>query len=96
VAKSLYVETRGGWFSDRSACYLASGKPVVAQDTGFGETLPAGAGLLAFTTLDEAAAATEGVLGDYRRHARAARRLAEEHLAAGRVIGRLLTRLGMS
>jgi hypothetical protein len=95
VAKSLYVETRGGWFSDRSACYLASGKPVVAQDTGFGETLPAGAGLLAFTTLDEAEAATEGVLGDYRRHARAARRLAEEHLAAGRVIGRLLTRLGM-
>jgi hypothetical protein len=95
VAKGLYVETRGGWFSDRSACYLASGKPVIAQDTGFAETLPAGAGLLAFTTLDEAAAAIEDVLGDYRRHARAAREMAEEHFAADRVIRRLLTRLGM-
>ena len=95
VAKSLYVKTRGGWFSDRSACYLASGKPVIAQDTGFGEALPSGAGLLAFTTVDDAAAATEEVLGDYRRHAHAARELAEEHLAAGRVIERLLSRLGM-
>jgi hypothetical protein len=94
VAKSLYVQTRGGWFSDRSACYLASGKPVIAQDTGFGEALPAGAGLLAFATLDDAIAATEEVLGDHRRQARAARELAEEHLAAGRVIRRLLTRLG--
>jgi hypothetical protein len=95
VAKSLYVETRGGWFSDRSACYLASGKPVIAQDTGFGEALPTGAGLLAFVTVDDAVAATEEVLGDHRRHARAARELAEEHLAAGRVIERVLTRLGV-
>jgi hypothetical protein len=95
VAKSMYVDTRGGWFSDRSACYLASGKPVIAQDTGFGEALPVGAGLLAFTTLEEAVAATEELLANHRRHARASRELAEEHLAAGSVIRRLLTRLGV-
>ena len=55
-AKSMYVQTRGGWFSDRSACYLASGKPVLAQDTGFTQNYPVGEGLLSFTDIDEAVA----------------------------------------
>jgi len=94
IAKHLYVGTRGGWFSDRSAAYLASGKPVVAQDTGFGVALPTGAGLLAFADPDDAVAAVEEVVAHPREHALAARGLAEEHLDARRVLGRLLDRLG--
>jgi hypothetical protein len=94
VAKAMYVETRGGWFSDRSACYLASGKPVVAQETGFGGHLPTGRGLLAFSTMEEAAAAVEEVRCGRERHARAAREIAEEHLDAQRVLGRLVEELG--
>jgi hypothetical protein len=78
IAKEGYVTSRSGWFSDRSACYLASGRPVVAQDTGFGEHLPAGAGLLAFGTLEQAAGAIAELRRDYPRHARAARAIAEE------------------
>jgi hypothetical protein len=76
VAKSMYVETRGGWFSDRSACYLASGRPVLAQDTGIGSLYPTGDGLLTFSNLDEAARGVEAISNDYPRHARAARALA--------------------
>ena len=94
IAKGLYVGTRGGWFSDRSAAYLASGKPVVAQDTGFGGALPTGSGLLSFSNPDEAAAALEEVLAHPAEHERAARALAEEHLDARLVLGRLLERLG--
>jgi hypothetical protein len=95
IAKSGYVESQCGWFSDRSLCYLASGRPVVAQETGFSEFLPTGAGLLAFRTLDEAVAAIEEVVGDYARHRRAARRLAEEYFASEKVLSRLLQRLGV-
>jgi glycosyltransferase involved in cell wall biosynthesis len=94
IAKQLYVATKGGWFSDRSAAYLASGKPVVAQDTGFGAALPTGAGLLSFADPDGAVAAVEAVAARPREQARAARALAEEHLDARRVLGRLLDRLG--
>ena len=94
IAKGLYVGTRGGWFSDRSAAYLASGKPVIAQDTGFGAALPTGSGLLSFEDSDGAAAAVELVLAQPREQARAARALAEEHLDARLVLGRLLDRLG--
>ena len=59
IAKNMYVESRSGWFSDRSICYLASGKPVLAQDTGFTRLYETGEGLLAFTDLDEAAAGAE-------------------------------------
>lgn len=90
VAKTGYVASRCGWFSDRSACYLAAGRPVVAQDTGFSGHLPVGRGLLAFRTLDEAAEAVEAVRGDYPRHARAARQVAEAHLDSDRVLSRLL------
>jgi hypothetical protein len=93
VAKNLYVETRSGWFSDRSACYLASGRPVLAQDTGLHGLLPLGDGVVAFTTLEEAVAGVEEICSDYQRHAHAARQLAEEHFAAGRVLPRLLDEL---
>ena len=93
VAKSGYVASRGGWFSDRSACYLASGRPVVAQETGFGAFLPTGEGLLAFTTTAEAADASDEVLRDPKRHGAAARALAEEFFDARTVLPRLLERL---
>ena len=95
VAKNMYVDTRGGWFSDRSACYLASGKPVLAQETGFSRELPTGEGLLAFSTLEEAVAGIEEIGADHARHAAAARELAEQHLDAERVLGRLLGKLGV-
>ena len=84
IAKSGYVAANCGWFSDRSLCYLASGRPVVAQETGFSRFLPTGAGLLAFRTLDEAAEAVRCIRSDYARHARAARGLAEEHFESSR------------
>jgi hypothetical protein len=95
IAKNLYVDTRSGWFSDRSACYLASGKPVLAQDTGLGGLLPVGAGLLPFSTLDEAVAGAEEITADYDRHSQAARAIAAEHLAAERVLPRLLDAAGV-
>jgi hypothetical protein len=91
----MYVQSRSGWFSDRSICYLASGRPVLAQDTGLASLLPTGEGLLSFATPDEAVAGVEAIIGDYDRHARAARAIAEEHFASGRVLTRLLDRLGV-
>jgi hypothetical protein len=96
VPKSGYVASRGGWFSDRSACYLASGRPVVAQDTGFSDFLPTGEGLLAFATAAEAADAVAMVEADLGRHRAAARALAEEHLDARKVLPRLLEEIGGS
>jgi hypothetical protein len=93
IAKSGYVDSRSGWFSDRSACYLASGRPVVAQDTGFGDSLPVGEGLLRFTNTDEAEAAIVEVEANPGRHSQAARDLAEDHLDSGKVLSRLLERL---
>ncbi len=95
VAKNLYVQTRGGWFSDRSICYLASGKPVIAQDTGLAHLYPGQCGLLLFSTLDEAIAAVAAVEGDYPRHARAARGVAEEYFDSDRVLRNLLGKLGL-
>jgi hypothetical protein len=89
VSKDLFVRTRSGWFSDRSVCYLAAGKPVVTQDTGFGKFVPTGAGLFAFATMEEAVAAIEGINRDYSFHSRAARRIAEEFFGADRVLARL-------
>jgi hypothetical protein len=95
IAKGIYVGTRGGWFSDRSASYLASGKPVIALDTGIGDVLPTGRGLLCFTDLAEAAAAAEEVRVNLREHSTAARAIAEEHLDSDVVLGHLLERLGI-
>lgn len=92
VAQGIYVETASGWFSDRSAHYLAAGRPVVVQDTGIGRTLPLGEGVLSFRTVDEAAAAARAVAEDPRRHEGAARQIAEHHLDARIVLARFLDR----
>ena len=96
LAKSGYVVSRCGWFSDRSACYLASAKPVVAQDTGFPAYVPAGEGLLVFSNVEEAARALEQVAGAYDHHCKLARALAEEHFDSDRVLTRLLQRIRAS
>jgi hypothetical protein len=93
IAKNLYVEARSGWFSDRSACYLASARPVLAQDTGLEGLLPSSEGLVTFSTPDEAVRGVEEIVGNYERHSRAAREIAEEHFAAERVLTRLLDEL---
>jgi hypothetical protein len=90
VAKNVYVALRTGWFSCRSACYLAAGRPVVVQDTGFSKLLPTGRGLHAFTTEDEAAAAIETVEADYAGETRAAREMAVAHFDARNVLARLI------
>jgi hypothetical protein len=95
VAKDQNVRLKSGWFSERSACYLAAGRPVITQDTGFGEVLPVGQGLFACTTVEEAADAFQAVAADYERHSRAARALAEEYFRAETVLGRLLEDLGL-
>jgi hypothetical protein len=96
IAKSGYVLSRSGWFSDRSACYLASGRPVIAQDTGFSAHLPVGEGLFDFATSADVLAAIEELERDYDRHAGAARALAQEHFDSDAVLSRLLERLGAS
>ena len=95
VAKEQYVSLRTGWFSDRTACYLAAGKPAVVQDTAFGRALPTGEGLFAFKDLDDVVAAFAEIDADYPRHSHAARALAEEHLDSDRVLGRLLEDAGL-
>ncbi|MCA1690234.1 MAG: hypothetical protein LC720_07355, partial [Actinobacteria bacterium] len=94
VAKDQNVRLRSGWFSDRTATYLAAGRPAVVQDTGFDAALPTGEGLLAFRTLEDAATGLEAVAGDYDRHARAAVELAEAHFRAEDVLRRLLDQAG--
>ena len=96
VAKTGYTRSRCGWFSDRSACYLASGRPVLAQETGFETRLPVGEGLLSFGTLDDAVAAADRIQSDPDRHARAARELAEAWFDSRRVLTRLLDLVGGS
>jgi hypothetical protein len=90
VAKGIYAETRSGWFSERSIAYLASGKPVVALDTGFSQRYPTGEGLIAFDDLAGARAGVEAVIADPDRHSRAAREIAVEHFEAKKVLGQLL------
>ena len=90
VAKHGYVVTRSGWFSDRSATYLASGRPVVLQDTGFSDWLPTGVGVIAFRTRDEAVGGIEAVNSRYEFHCRAAREIAEEYFDARKVLSRLI------
>lgn len=90
VAKHAYVASGSGWFSDRSTCYLGSGRPVLHQETGFSDWLPTGEGVLAFATADEAIEGLDRIDRDYERHARAARRIAEEHFEARTVIARML------
>ena len=95
IAKNMYVETRGGWFSDRSICYLASGRPVLAQETGFTQNYPTGKGLIAFSSLDEAKAGVDEICGNYAQHSKAAREIAEEYFDSDKVLTRLLKRFGV-
>jgi hypothetical protein len=90
IAKHTYVATRSGWFSDRTECYLASGRPALVQDTGWTAHLPSGDGLLAFATPDEALAGIDRINSDYRHHAKAAVELSREHFSADGVLSRLL------
>jgi hypothetical protein len=90
VAKNAYVDGKSGWFSGRSACYLAAGRPVVVQDTGFSRVLPVGKGVVSFNTLEEAEAGIREVEGNYNRHARAARDIAEAYFDSDKVLNRLL------
>jgi hypothetical protein len=96
VAQGVYVDTASGWFSDRSVRYLASGRPVLVQDTGFGEQLPVGEGLLAFRTLADAVAGAERIATDYPRHAAAARRIAEEFFAPHAALAPMLEDLAVA
>jgi hypothetical protein len=92
--KPIFTKLNTGWFSDRSACYLASGRPVLAQETGFSESLPTGEGLLAFRTMEEAVQGVKEIDAHYEQHMSAARRLAEEFLDSRRCLPRMLSVCG--
>jgi hypothetical protein len=96
VAQPLYAASRGGWFSDRTAHYLASGRPAVVEDTGVGAKVPVGEGLLTFSTLEEAEAGCNAVLVEPERHRAAARSFAERHLGSELVLGALMAEIGVS
>ena len=92
--KPIYRELKTGWLSDRSAAYLASGRPVLAEDTGLSDHLPTGEGLLVFRNLEEAVAGVADIDAHYQRHCRAARMFAEEHLDSARCLTRMLALCG--
>ncbi|HEY1266233.1 MAG TPA: hypothetical protein VGH16_03190 [Candidatus Binatia bacterium] len=95
VAKDLNVRLKSGWFSERSACYLAAGHPVITQDTGFDAVLPTGRGLFTFNTVEEILTAFDAIDSDYERESGAARAIAEEYFKAETVLARLLGDLGL-
>jgi hypothetical protein len=95
VAKDIYARTRSGWFSDRSACYLAAGRPVVTQSTGFEKSVPVGDGLMAFDGPDEAVNAIKEINSDYQRHARAARKIAADYFDALKLLGEMAEEIGL-
>jgi hypothetical protein len=94
VAKDQNIRLRSGWFSDRSACYLAAGRPVITQDTGFGNILPVGSGLFSFRTVEDIVEAFDQIHEDYDTHSQAARDIASEYFSAEHVLGSLLHRIG--
>ena len=95
VARDQYVRPKTGWFSDRSACYLAAGRPVITQETGFSKFLPTGKGLFGFKTMDDVVRAVDAVEADYEGNCRAAREIAAEYFAAEKVVGSLMQRAGL-
>ena len=95
VAKDQNVRLRSGWFSERDACYLACGKPVISQDTGFSNIIPTGSGLYAFSSIDEVPAAIDRINANYESECRAARALAHEYFDAKIVAGKMLADLGL-
>jgi hypothetical protein len=96
VAKEQNVELRSGWFSDRSATYLAAGRPVVTQETGFSNILPTGAGLFGFRTMDEVLAALSAINADYESHRRAATEVARSYFSYDVVLNAILAHTGVS
>jgi hypothetical protein len=90
IAKHAYVSRRSGWFSDRTECYLAAGRPAVVQDTGWTTHLPAGIGLVGFSSAEEAIEGLERVDRDYAKHARCAKEIADEYFDASRLLQRFL------
>lgn len=94
IAKSGYLASQCGWFSDRSVCYLASGRPVIAQETGFSQYLPTGEGLFSFETQDDVLAGIDAINEDYAHHSQAARAIAEEYFDSDKVLSRLLQSVG--
>jgi hypothetical protein len=95
ASQGIYVATNSGWFSDRSVRYLASGKPVLVQDTGFSDNYPVGEGLLAFSSVEDAVAGAERISADYESHRRAARALAERFFDSDKVLARFLEDAGV-
>ncbi|MCO6044737.1 hypothetical protein NG895_12540 [Aeoliella sp. ICT_H6.2] len=95
VARDQYVRGRTGWQSDRSVCYLAAGRPVITEDTSFDKFVPSGEGLFAFSSMDDVLAALDTIESDYPRHCQAARDLAAEYLDAPKVVGSLMSRVGL-
>jgi len=95
VAKDMNVRLRSGWFSERSACYLAAGKPVVTQETGFSKALPTGLGLHAFRTLEDIPPAIEAINSDYQKHAQAAKEIAAEYFDAKKVLRQVMSAAGV-
>lgn len=93
VSKDVVTRTRSGWFSDRSACYLAAGKPVVTQETAFSKYIPTGRGLFAFSTAEEALAALDVINGDYTAHARAAHEIAREYFDSSKLLATMLQKV---
>lgn len=92
VARDQYVRPNTGWFSDRSACYLAAGRPVITQETGFSKFLPTGKGLFSFRTMEDVLAAVDEIESDYEGNCRAAREIASEYFSAEKVTGSLMNR----
>jgi hypothetical protein len=95
VAKDVNIRLRSGWFSDRGACYLAAGKPVITQDTGFGNILPTGRGLFAFRTIEDVLAALDSINTDYSGHCRAAREITAEYFDSRKVLKNLVNKIGL-
>lgn len=96
VARDQYVRPHTGWFSDRSVCYLAAGRPVITQETGFRKFLPTGRGLFGFRSMEDILAAVDAIESDYAGHCRTAREIASEYFAAEKVVGKLLHDAGIS
>jgi hypothetical protein len=95
VAKDMNVRLRSGWFSERSACYLAAGKPVVTQETGFSKFLPTGLGLHAFHTLEDIPPAIEAINSDYQKHSQAAKDIAAAYFDAEKVLRQVMSEAGL-
>jgi len=95
VARDQYVRPNTGWFSDRTVCYLAAGRPVITQETGFSKFIPSGRGLFGFQAMEEILAALDAIESDYPAHSRAASEIAREYFSADRVVGSLMERAGL-